>query len=414
MKFFDIRSKRHRTAFALLLVALMGAPPDSWAAEEGDRSAQADERAASARETDGQVSARQDATEPAVVHHPHAVLTGEQKVRISATVIADWKLDEIWVAARPIGSEQEYASFPLERVGDVEFAAIIPRDVVRPPGIEYYIASRDPQGQVQHHFTSGDRPHRLIVHPTEAQLAQKRHLSRFDGHRSRFELRGEYTAYGRRSLRESERPVWAPEEPRDMVTDTMSDTYWVTELEYTFRLLTWIHDIRFGVGRLRGSRPTVTIGDGQYTAQSDSEEDEPGYDYGFGETNLSFHENFSVGLRLVLGASHDGFAAGAGGVVRIGQIGGTHFELGGETQGEIGNRLFMSFAWDTVPQAPMALTIELSDRPDEDGPSGSRLLYDVGYEASEAITLDARLGYASRDFGIEGGFVAGLGASYEF
>jgi hypothetical protein len=74
----------------------------------------------------------------------------------------------------------------------------------------------------------------------------------------------------------------------------------------------------------------------------------------------------------------------------------------------------MAFAWDTVPEVPMALTIDLSQRPNESGPTGTRLLYDVGLETSESLTLDARLGYASRSGGVDGGFVAGLGAAYEF
>ncbi len=202
------------------------------------------------------------------------------------------------------------------------------------------------------------------------------------------------------------------------MTDAYSDSYWVAELEYTYRVLSWLHDFRFGVGRLRGSQPTVTI-DGQTQDLAleqglDTPADEPGYDYGFGEANLSVLDNLSFGMRLVLGASDQGFAAGVGGTVRIGRISGTHFAVGGEIQDEIGNRGWMAFRWDTVPDVPMALTIELTKRPDEGGPTGTRLLYDVGLEASEGLTIDARAGYASRSAGIEGGFVGELGATYEF
>lgn len=349
---------------------------------------------------------------PVIEHHPIAKLTGSADVLIDARIQADWKLEEAWVAVRPLDSHADYRKLPLERTGDEEFAALVPSELVEPPGIEYYIASRDKTGRTRHHFTSPAKPHKLLVTPTRVEREQQRRLSRYDGDRSRFEVRGEYTAYGRRNVRPDE--LGADEYSEGLTTDAGTDSYWVTELEYTYRLLTWLHDIRFGVGRLRGEQPTITVDDTQRPVGVGSGAAQPGYDYGFGKANLALHENFSLGFELILGASDEGFAAGGGAVIRVGRIDATYFELGGQLQAAIGSRGWMSFAWDTVPAVPMALTIELSERPDEAAPAGTRLLYDLGYEASDAVTLEARVGYASRSGGLEGGFVAGMSAAYEF
>ncbi|QDG53781.1 hypothetical protein FIV42_24470 [Persicimonas caeni] len=380
----------------LSTLALLGAPQAV--------SAQSDEPAA------------EPSVEPAIIHRPSATLRSNEQVLIETRIVGDWKLEQAWVDARPLGSQGEYRRFALKRTGDDEFAAILPKEMSVPPGIEYYIASRAQDDTERVHFASREEPYRLMVRPTAAEVTERHRLERYDNDRSQFRLRAEYTAYGRRNVGPGEVSIDASGE--DLVTDANSDAYWVAELEYTYRVLTWLHDFRFGIGRLRGSQPTVTV-DGESRGLndgygSDTPLGEPGYDYGYGEANLAFLDNLSVGTRLILGASDQGFAAGAGATVRIGRISGTHFAVGGEIQDEVGNRGWMAFRWDTVPDVPMALTIELTKRPDEGGPTGTRLLYDVGVEASEGLTLDARAGYASRSAGIEGGFVGGLGATYEF
>jgi hypothetical protein len=389
---------------ALLLVVGLGTAHADDATDQTEK--QVD------NQTKKQAQQADSEVEPTITHHPVASLTSDRRVRIDTRIDGDWKLEQAWVGVRPMNSSADYRTIALERTGDEEFAAIVPAELVEPPGLEYYIASRAKDGRERTHFTSQDKPHRLLVEPTDAEHDLNRRLARYDGNRSQFQLRGEYISYGPRQVRSYN--LGGDVSGDDLVSDAGSDTYWVTELEYTYRVLSWLHDIRFGLGRLRGSQPTVTIEGEARPLAFDENATDPGYDYGFGEANLAFHENFSLGLRLVLGASDDGFAAGGGALFRIGPMSGTHLELGGELQAEIGNRGWMSFAWDTVPKVPMALTIELSERPNDSGPTGTRLLYDVGLETSESLTLDARVGYASRSGGIEGGFVAGLGATYEF
>jgi hypothetical protein len=111
----------------------------------------------------------------------------------------------------------------------------------------------------------------------------------------------------------------------------------------------------------------------------------------------------------------NGFSAGFGGLIRVGRIAATRWELGFEALSDTGTLTFMRFAWNTVPRVPMSLGVEISDWPDGDvNPAGTRLLYDLGWEASDNVTLVGRFGYASRSDGIEGGTVFGLSTVLEF
>ncbi len=65
-------------------------------------------------------------------------------------------------------------------------------------------------------------------------------------------------------------------------------------------------------------------------------------------------------------------------MARIGHLGGTRLELGGELLTDLGNRGWLGFTWTTIPRVPMGLTVELTERPGgEDGATGARLLYDL-------------------------------------
>ena len=196
-------------------------------------------------------------------------------------------------------------------------------------------------------------------------------------------------------------------------SDPFSDRFFTSEFEYTYRILAGLHDIRFGMGLLRGQRATLNQGELELEPSGEGLSS-PGLNYGWSEANFEVHRNFSVGGRLILGASEEGFAAGVGGVVRIGQIAGTHLAVGGEALQDAGNIGFMTFAWDTVPDFPMALTIEVSQRPDADlNPLGTRMIYDLGWNVTGGLTLNARVGYAARTQGLEGGPIFGVGATYE-
>ena len=124
---------------------------------------------------------------------------------------------------------------------------------------------------------------------------------------------------------------------------------------------------------------------------------------------------FYVTPRLTRGASEVGFAAGLGLATTIGSPTSTHLGLGADWVTEIGTKGWLAFRWRTVPGFPMSLTVELTEHPDPDSNAlGTRLLYDVGLELGDSFTLDLRAGYAQRANAFDGGFVVGLGGTFDF
>lgn len=350
---------------------------------------------------------QKDEKRPWIYHEPPARLAAGQTANLIARVQADWKLDEVVVSLRPVGSTAEFTTYEMERSNSKDaWVAVIPGQIVQPPGVEYFIESKGAEASDETRFATADAPHPVsVIGETELTRTRSR-LARHDGERSEFTLDVDYTSFGSRAHRD-------PETGEVFATEALTDRYGVAELSYRYRTLSLLYDFSFGLGVMRGQRPTYED-DGTTLSIADGRP-EPGFNYGFGQTTFELHRNFSVEPRIVLGASQRGFAAGAGGLVRVGRIAGTRLEVGGEVLQDFGNLFFLRFAWDTVERIPMSLEMELGERPDpETSSNGVRLVYKAGYEFDGGLTLHAKVGYASRSTGLDAGFVGGLGVSYGF
>lgn len=355
-------------------------------------------------------SAQEAQTPPAaatVFHPPVAEAPGGAPLELHASITEDWRLEGVYARLRPLGSHDPWVEVPFERLAAASFVAVVPARLVQPPGLEYWIVARDPQGQEIARFASDDAPHPVLVTGETPELHQQERLARHRGHRSSFEARSQYTRYGA-SLADGP-------SGEEVLTDPGSDNFWVGELEYTYRWLTFLYDISFGVGVMRGHYATLTQGGQTTPCCGASAQDAPGLNYGYGGATLELHRAFSIAGRLTLGASEEGFAAGIGGLIRIGQIAGTRLELGGDLMQDAGNRGWMRFAWNTVPYVPMALSFEVNGWPDADlNTLGSRLIYEAGVELAPSFTLLAHVGRATRAQAAEAGWVGGVSARYEF
>lgn len=340
--------------------------------------------------------------DPSLTHNPPASLKVEREAWFKAFVHKDWKLANLYLRARPLGSEGDFETYEFKRTDAETHVAVVPANFVQPPGIEYYIASDDEAGTETLHFGSPDSPQPAYAEGESSITRRQNRLQRHDGQTSEFELRSEYTMYGAHQARGQRE------------TEFGSDALFRGELQYTFRPLEFLYDFGFGLGFMRGTTPTV-LEDGRSVKLTGPSADEPGLNYGFGEATLEPFRNVSVTSRLTLGASDVGFAVGVGGVVRLGRIAGTRLELGGELISDVGNRGWMTFAWDTVPGVPMSLTFEANTQPDPDvTPTGLRFVYELGWQINDSVTLLTDIGYATRANGVSVGFVGGLKANYAF
>lgn len=346
--------------------------------------------------------------EPSVFHEPTMLAHGGQDAQIHATVFADWEFERVYLAYRSAGGD-EFTRIDFKRANQETFVAIVPGDDVQPPGFEYYIGSSSGSEEPHTHYASSSEPHRVVVLNETEKTREAARLARHEGHRSEFELDGEFTNWGRQQTTTSD--------GQEVGTDALSDWMWSSTLHYRYRFLSSLYEIAFGLGVIRGHQATYsTDAEGTVIASPmpGLGEGEPGMNYGYGQVTWEFHRNFSTDARLLLGASATGFAAGIGAVGRIGRLGGTRLEFGGELFEDIGSLAFMGFHWDTLRRVPMGLTVELTNRPNPAAPPGTRLMYDIGYDFSGALGASARIGVPVRNGAVQQGFTGGLSVRYAF
>jgi hypothetical protein len=350
------------------------------------------------------VAARAERPMPAIYHAPPGQTPAGEDLRLDVEVPGDWRYESMWVMFRPAGSQGAYTARELKRTEELVHSSLLTGAEVQPPGLEYYIVSRDPEGTERVHFGAPEAPHPVVVMGETAASVMRDKLERHKGNRSEFTLDTNLTTLGSRRVSRGS----------DEVTVNGSDFYWTAEFGYRYRPLTTLYDFSFGVGRMRGSRGAVALDGGGLQALG-SEFGPPGMDYGFGAATVELHRYLSMEGKLILGASDRGFAAGVGGLARIGQIASTNLEISGELVQDVGNSASVRLNWDTVPYVPMSLRIDLTERPGgSTNPLARRLVYEAGVEIGRHVTVTGEVGVASRNDSVDNGIVGGLSAAVAF
>lgn len=362
-----------------------------------------------------------------VFHAPLSELPVSEDFAIDARVVHAELLAELWVELRPARSAMDHSAFELfgpscreskgtfddatrtcrlelkRRATPEVYGVALDGELVQPPGLGYALFARDTSGQVEAVFASREAPYAVLVRGESDASRRADRLERHRGHTSQVALRTELSFFGPSRVETNQGPAR---------TDPYSDLFGSVELEYTSRPLRGIYAFRMGLGVMRGRRATFDR-DGTSTSLTDGPE--PGLNYGFGELVFEADRIFYLTPRLTLGASEAGFSAGLGVEATIGRPTSTRLELGVDWVSGLGARGWLTFAWTTVRHFPMGLTVELTGLPDDEvNPTGSRLVYDLGVELSDAFTLGLRLGYAQRSTAFDGGLVSGLGATLDF
>ncbi|MCC6621159.1 MAG: hypothetical protein IT385_07885 [Deltaproteobacteria bacterium] len=381
----------------------------------------------SARAEEPALAPPDNAPPPLLFHAPESTARAGEQLAVVARVLAEARLETLWVEVRPAAGAEAHAvfdrfddacregagiyeaerhacRFELKRRTSAEtFGVVVPGELVQPPGISYTLLMRTRAGDTEAAFATPERPHPVLVHGETAATRRADRLERHRGHTSRVALRSDATFFG---------PARVDAAAGEARSEPFSDRYGSVEVDYTSRPLTTVYAFRLGLGLMRGQRATVEQ-DGRETSTGSGPE--PGLNYGYGEIDFEVGRIFYLTPRLTLGASEAGFAAGVGASATIGRPTTTRLVLGVDWVSGLGARGWLTFAWTTVPGFPMGLTVELTEHPDNEASAlGSRLLYDLGIEIGESFELGLRVGYAQRATSFDGGFVVGLGGSWDF
>ncbi len=322
---------------------------------------------------------------PTIDHTPVNRLRSGTAARLYASVAGGGRVERLVALVRAADRTGDFEEIPFGRDDKDRYVAEIPVAMIGSVGLHYAIESTGPEGARRAHFASREAPHLVTVSGQSDAEAQAEQLARYAGSRSRLRLAGGAVVYGTTDLVEGE-------------TDDGSDHYWQIDAEYTYRPLRLIHDFRLGFHTMRGGWPEV---DGEPVESGR----DPGLYWAHGELNLEIHRWFSVGGRVIMGVNEAGFVGGGGGVVRVGDIAGTHFA--GTVDGilEVGYVADLRFHWTTVPRFPMALGVEFTDWPGADrSAEAANLSYDVAWQMTDAFAVGLRLGSAARQESLTGGY----------
>lgn len=284
-----------------------------------------------------------------------------------------------------------FETIELVRRADGKWVVVVPPAAVVVPGIEYYL---DAGGEIV--FASPQWPHTIPVHASPGEQRRARDLARVEAARSRVHGSAEYVDYGTRTVG-GERLV---------------DRYYRLDADFSYRLLAYpLEELRFGYTRLLGDTETL---DTSMCGSAMRCTAEAGYKVGIWvELGLGVIEGVRVDGRILVMATQSGFKIGGRVEGRLGILDASHVAVGIESMADVGTNGYFRLGWGTVPGLPMAATVEVSNMPDADRPTGVRLYYDIARDVGHGVRLGLRAGYAARNHAVAG-FTSGANAVWDF
>lgn len=288
------------------------------------------------------------------------------------------------VAHYRVRGTQVFQTLELVRKDNASWVAVVPATAVVVPGIDYYVTAGDAPV-----FASAEWPHTIAVNAAPAEERRTRDAIRSRGRRSTIHTMGEWVEYGAQPVGNMR----------------VTDNFYRFDADFSYRLWSYpLEEIRIGYTRLLGHTPDGMTGNSA----------EAGFKVGgWFELGLAAVEGIRLDGRMVVMASQDGFAVGGRGEARLGDRDASHVALGVEYLAAVGTNGFFRLGWGTVPHLPMSATVEITNLPAREQPTGVRLYYDIGREVAPGVRLGIRIGYAARNQSVAG-FTGGAGAAVEF
>jgi len=278
-----------------------------------------------------------------------------------------------------------FARIPMTIAGHNARAAV-PSRFVEPPGFDYFIGVVGEAGDSAAAVGAADEPQVVEViprMPTEPVV-----------NRSRVRFSTEFVSFNNAEL---------------------NDWYVATEGDFLYRtLFHQLYGVRLGYGHILGKGGTVEDLD-----VLGLDPRPVGFTYGYIESELQLHELFAVVARVTIGlgrqepADDEGLRGGFSMRLRIGPEDGTNLLIAGETIPEIGQRAYVGLHWEVIEDWPMQAEVHVTDQPVSSDELGVRGVFELGYQATDAMALSARLSYQGRNID-HAGLGAGLAATFDW
>jgi hypothetical protein len=277
--------------------------------------------------------------------------------------------------------EASYSEFSFQAHADHFFTADLPPDMVSPPGLEYYLVAKDAKGGRKLVYGTPEEP--LSV-PVEAGINAGPALERYH--------------YGHTLRAKAERRYY----PDAGKGEAQLYRY---ETEYTHRRVGPFQAIRFGQGLLR----THYSSPGPLLPQ----QGEPGFFYSYLEAELANPAGSdSMVLRAMGGAVEGRTGSGFEVRFRFGDEQGMNVTTGLSKIETLGATAMLALHLRLQSWLTLSLGGDVSNMPDINT-MGYAEYADLGISSSRQLSLELRIGAASRAASAVGG-IFGAGLSYEF
>ena len=291
-------------------------------------------------------------------------------------------------------TDGRFAEVTFERTQNGPYAAVIPKEHVRPPSMAYTIELEDVSGTRRAVFATRAAMHTVQVAEENMDVRETALLSRIDGRRSVISFEGDYVSFG-----ESTAATAASTTP-----ETVADRYYRVEGNYTYRLLRTVNSFGVRAGFVRGQSP---VPDAQDTSAFDV-----GLNYGAPHVQFRLHDLFHLDLEGLLSLTEEGFSTGGGSALHIGDVYGSELVLGFEKVKVFGTRAYTRVNVAATKRLIVSGVIEGTDMPHASR-FGLRLFGEVGVDLGAGFRLVGRGGYQARD-STSGGPNVGLVGSFAF
>jgi hypothetical protein len=353
-----------------------------------------DEEQAAAEQAASNASEQAAAAGHAFIAHLPVSSAPIDSILLVFDVRGDDLVGEIVVYFRPLDNAMGEVRSVLAGRDEKGMRARLPGHLTEGAGFAYWVVHRAPDGSEQPVFASAEAPYPLHVIVGSVASREHRLLAEHGGRRSRISATGEWVDLG--SFEVSGPASKEPDE---------RDHYYALEAQYAYRFFRIIEELEFSLGSLRGK---ATDTDNQlFDTQR-----KIGLDYGRAAITYAFGEWFRVRTGLLLGVSTRGFEGGVDGAVVFGDHQGTDFRLYGSYVSHLGGSFGTRLGWATVPRVPMGARVEVTDFPTADE-VGVRLLFDAGWQLSDAALIRVIGGYRGRT-SLVGGPSLGTELSFSF
>jgi len=321
-----------------------------------------------------------------VSHTPHRRAESGRPVPLVFVLDDPAQVASAYLHYRPRGA-RTYRRLLLSREHDIYLRGMLPADVVRPPGVDYFVEVSSPSGRSGLALASP-------AEPVEIEVRSPPLIDRFGptSGRSSVKLGVEYLDFATFDTRDADH----------------TDRMYAANVDFVYRLDGVVQSIGVGYGVMAGRGG---LADQVWTM--DLPPDRAAFHYGYADTELGGTVDgvaLSVGGKLMAGVDREGFGLGGEGRFRIGRRDATNLLVSATQLRSIGRMADVRFGARPARELLVGLSVGATDFP-TGGDIGVKLGTELEWLGFGNTSMILRGSWQGRSIA-HGGVGGGLGLGF--